>query len=617
MDLVLGVSVSATTVHMLLIEGEVADGVTIESEILETAASDGAVRASTSEQISAAILATQQRALSIGHHLVVSGVTGIDEPAPAPLSDSIAARDLHNVVLVAEHNAAGMLAQTVGRALGYDTVAMMLTKSDMSTLSIVDSVTGSIVEVHNRTLGGADLTTVLPEMVTTIEARTPHPGCLVALCSASDVRSVKSSLERLLSLPVIVPEEPGIALARGAALAAANACDSENSTSALAYSQDPDWPAAVDCAPVKLSDANTQAAVIEYDAAGDAVETAESRAGRRRFIPVPSVVAAAVVIGAVTAVMWIAASVEPTAHPDSALTENAAAPGAVESALAAPSVVAQQAPPVVAQQAPPQQPPPIPASSPAPSAAPPPPPPTAESVVVQAQASAPPIRPVAPSRAVADPVPIAVQKPIPAPVVAVEPAPAASPVPESAASPPAPLLPVPMPSPPIASPAPVVAPPPSIPAVSPAVPRRQAMPPQWTPPSLWIGLPAPQQQVAQAPQERQWLQIPLGPQPPQQGPQPQVTQPPQQVSPGVQIPPGIQIGLGPWQQSPRLSQSLPPPASPLIPQWAPNPAPPQLQESPPTLRSPYQVPSRTGNPGSEIVWPDQGTRQLPPWLPYQ
>ena len=73
MDVVLGVSVMTTTVRMVLIEGENADGVIIECATFDTA--EGAVKASPSEQISAAILATQQNAVSQGHHLVLSGVT--------------------------------------------------------------------------------------------------------------------------------------------------------------------------------------------------------------------------------------------------------------------------------------------------------------------------------------------------------------------------------------------------------------------------------------------------------------------------------------------------------------------------------------------------------------
>ena len=88
---------------------------------------------------------------------------------------------------------------------------------------------------------------------------------------------MKSSLESLIPQPVIVPEEPEFALARGAALAAANVPGSEASTCGLAYSQDPDELAALDQAPVKLADADTQAALFDYIGSDDVVALAAPR----------------------------------------------------------------------------------------------------------------------------------------------------------------------------------------------------------------------------------------------------------------------------------------------------------------------------------------------------
>ena len=68
-DVVLGVSVTTTAVRMVLIEGEKADGVTVESGTLDTVAVGGAVKASPSEQISAdAIAQCLQRLLVIPRH---------------------------------------------------------------------------------------------------------------------------------------------------------------------------------------------------------------------------------------------------------------------------------------------------------------------------------------------------------------------------------------------------------------------------------------------------------------------------------------------------------------------------------------------------------------------
>ena len=314
-DIVLGVSVTTTTVRMVLIEGEKADGVIIECATFDTA--DGVVKPSPSEQISAAILATQQTAFSKGHHLVTSGVTWDLEPEPATLSDSVAARDLHNVVLVAEENAAAALAQTVGRALGYDTTAVMVMRPETATLSVVDSDDGSIVEARMCTLDGGDATDILPAMAATLETTNPKPGSVFVVGSTSAVCSVKSSLERLIPQPVIVPEEPEFALARGAALAAANVPGSEASTCGLAYSQDPDELAALDQAPVKLAEADTRAALFDYVGSDDVVGPPHRGADPRVRIPIGNVAAASFVIGAVTLAMLVAANIRPAVDRDS------------------------------------------------------------------------------------------------------------------------------------------------------------------------------------------------------------------------------------------------------------------------------------------------------------
>ena len=323
MDIVLGVSVTTTTVRMVLIEGEKADGVIIECTTFDTA--NGVVKASPSEQISAAILATQQNAFSKGHHLVVSGVTWDDDPAPGTFSDGIAARDLQNVVLVAEQHAAGALAQNVGRALGFDTTAVMVMGPETATLSVVDSDDGSIVEACMCTLDGEDGADILPAMAATLETTNPKPGSVFVVGSRSAVCSVKSSLERLIPQPVIVPEEPEFALARGAALAAANVPGAEASTCGLAYSQDPDELSEIDQAPIKLADANTQAALFDSITSDDVVAPPHHEGGPRVRIPIGNIAASIVVIGAVALAMSVAGNVQPAVERDSVAAEVAGA----------------------------------------------------------------------------------------------------------------------------------------------------------------------------------------------------------------------------------------------------------------------------------------------------
>ena len=65
------------------------------------------------------------------------------------------------------------------------------------------------------------------------------PGGVFVVGSGVDIASIKPALESATSLSVSAPEEPQTALARGAALASANAPLFASSTAALAYAQDP------------------------------------------------------------------------------------------------------------------------------------------------------------------------------------------------------------------------------------------------------------------------------------------------------------------------------------------------------------------------------------------
>jgi hypothetical protein len=324
-DVVLGLSMTATTVRVVLVEGERADGVTIENEAFDTVAPEGVPKPSASEQISNAILATRQNAGSIGHHLVVSGVAWEDAAQQAALRDSMIARGLDDVVLISEQSAAGALAQTIGCALGYDTTAVLLIKFDTAMLSIVNSADGSITDGLTHNFDGAKLVDVLPDIVTSLETNDPHPQGLVIVGSCVGVGAVKSRLESLVAVPVIVPEEPDLGLARGAALAAANAVGIEAPTVGLAYSQDPDGDE------VKLFAADTVVVPPLDVEIEDDLDSVVARIGRALPVPVGSLVGAICVVGVVTVVMSLAASIGATTGANRGLSaaENATAPSVV------------------------------------------------------------------------------------------------------------------------------------------------------------------------------------------------------------------------------------------------------------------------------------------------
>ena len=240
MEIVLGVSMTPTTVSIALVEGEKADGVIVERDVFDITAIDGSATSSASDHVIAAILGTQEGAIAAGHHLVSTGVTWTDHADAAVLREALVARGIEDVLLVSELHAAAALAQAVGRAVGYDKTALMFVERDTATLAVVETADGSVVKVLSQSLHGEDAIAVVAEMVTDLDVQDSVAQGLFVVGSGVDVTSVKAHLKDLVSVPVIAPEEPRLALARGAALASANAPRYDTSTVGLAYSQVPD-----------------------------------------------------------------------------------------------------------------------------------------------------------------------------------------------------------------------------------------------------------------------------------------------------------------------------------------------------------------------------------------
>jgi len=535
MDVVLGVSMTRTTVRMVLVNGVKADGLTVESEVFDTAAEGGAAPSNASELVSAAILGTQQSALASDHHVIVTGVTWSDPNEAVVLRESLTAQGVEDVTLVPELRAAAALAQGVGQAVGYDTTALLFITKETATLCAVETAGGSMVKVLGRRLDSADAMPALTEIMATLEARESQPQGLFVVGSGVDVGAVKSHLEKLVTLPVIVPEDPEMALARGAALTAANAPHVEASTSAMAYSLDPDGETAVTAASVS-GDADTQQAPVaraHTDETSSGPKTNYAGEGRKSSTPVGSLVAAIFVISVVALVMSIAVSAQPTADRSASLGQNAILP----------STAAPAPPPVQEAQS----------TSPAPAAPQPPPETIPKPVPVVQEAPQPAPQQAAPRTVLTQDAALRPQTPAPA-APPPAPAPAAPPpVPIDVPAAPAPVLPPP------AAPPPVILPPilqlPILQLLSwPG--RVYSRPPQQIPQQQWPQTPPPQQIPQQQPQypqypSQQWPQTPAPQQIPQYPPQdPQYpSQQWPQSAPPQQIPQYPQYPSQQWPQS--------------------------------------------------------------------
>jgi hypothetical protein len=447
-DIVLGVSMTPTTVRMVLVEGERADGVTVDHDVFDVTGGDGSATMSAADQVVAAVLGTQESADAGGHQLKATGVTWTDHSDASALRDALTAHGIDDVMLVSEGHAAAALAQAVGHAVGYDTTALLFIDRDAATLSVVKTDDGSVVKVLGRSLHSSDAMAVLTEMAAAVDAQDSAPQAMFVVGSGVDVSSVKAHLENLVSLPVSAPDEPELALARGAALAAANAPAFEASTVGLAYSQDPDGTTAAS-AFAGLAALPTEMAPVgtELDAFESVADEPPVEEGRKPFLLVGSALTSIFVVGVVALVISLAVSIRPTVDQRPAPAQGAVIPAApVKPAAPAPAPVPEAQP---VQQAPPPAPPPETIKAPIPVVQEAPQPRT---VVVDQQPAAVPQAP---------------------PPAAPAPAPEAPPVPEPVAPAPAPIYNPPGYIPPVVVLPPILRPP----VIEP--PRRSPWQPPW------------------------------------------------------------------------------------------------------------------------------------------
>jgi hypothetical protein len=408
-EIVLGVSMAPTRVSIALVEGEKADGVIVERDVFDITAVDGSPTPSASDHVIAAVLGTQEGAIAAGHHLVSTGVSWADHAQAAVLREALVAHDIEDVLLVSELHAAAALAQAVGRAVGYDKTALMFVERDTATLAVVETADGSVVKVLSQGLHSADTIAVLTEMVTSLQAEKSMPQGMFVVGSGVDVTAVKAHLNDLVPVPVIAPEEPQLALARGAALASANAPRYDAATVGLAYSQDLDGTTAYSIALADDVTAFLGHADSFLDTADFASDSNVMPERSKPFLLMGGSLTAIFIAGVAALAIAMVITIQPTADRGSGKIT-------VPPSAAAPPPASESAQPAAPQQVPTTVPAPAPA---APQSAvtatarlkvlPAPPPPR---VVVRNAAPAPAAPPPAPAAAPPVVVPPAIPPPL-------------------------------------------------------------------------------------------------------------------------------------------------------------------------------------------------------------
>ncbi|MGV0836233.1 DUF7159 family protein [Mycolicibacterium thermoresistibile] len=214
MNFVLGLSVTSAGARAVLVEGTAGDGATIDQFTSVTA--DGLVRALCEDATFGAVLAD---------NVATIGVTcSHDAGAAAGLVvDDLLARGYPNVVAVPELDAAEALATGLADLAGYRDIAVCLVEPDDALIAVVDGGGGVVLDGVDR-MTAAAAEDVADRLIATLHPA-DAPEAVFVVGSAADVDDVATALQGVLDVPVISAQDGDLALARGAALAAARTAD--------------------------------------------------------------------------------------------------------------------------------------------------------------------------------------------------------------------------------------------------------------------------------------------------------------------------------------------------------------------------------------------------------
>ncbi|MED5814738.1 hypothetical protein VST63_20455 [Mycolicibacterium sp. 050232] len=217
-DAVLGVSLTPSTVGLVLVEGGEADGATVDHNALDIR---GLAPARTDDICADAVKAVRRAervAAEHGLRLTTIGVTWSSGAATeaAVLLKKFADAGFADVVPVRLPHATDALARRVAGIVGFDTTGVCVLEPDVVQAMTVggDQPVQTTVSRGIETVAG--LTSWLSDIFDTAD---PRPDALVVVGSAVDLDSVLPKVEQALAVPVFTPAEPGLPLARGAALA--------------------------------------------------------------------------------------------------------------------------------------------------------------------------------------------------------------------------------------------------------------------------------------------------------------------------------------------------------------------------------------------------------------
>ncbi|ODQ90586.1 hypothetical protein BHQ18_10745 [Mycolicibacterium flavescens] len=274
-----------SAVGLVLVEGPDADGDTVDRDTIYPPRRS--TPRQTSDEAAAAVLRCEALATESGRRLRSIGVTWSDD---ANLEATLLLRSLNqcgfdNVVPVRLPEASEALAWGVAEVIGNDVTAVCVVESHTVIALVVHTGEGAVQTAVNHSIADEE---ALVRWLRTVFAKADwRPEALVLVGSGAGLDALMPRLEDVLAVPVFAPAEAELALARGAALAAAH-----SSETALDYRED----RRVDSRPKVGARAATMTGPLALLAAGtvtfvvsvSAALSMQLGSGERDFAPSPA-----------------------------------------------------------------------------------------------------------------------------------------------------------------------------------------------------------------------------------------------------------------------------------------------------------------------------------------
>ncbi|HYN70960.1 MAG TPA: hypothetical protein VES60_00535 [Nakamurella sp.] len=216
MDLVLGLSLTSGAARWVLVEGSTGEGEPIDR---------GEIDIPAIESLDADLLlhAVLNPDIVDESRIRVVGVTSTREaePAVAAVVDALTVRGHRNVASVSDAAAVAALASGIVAITDFDDVAVCIVEPDSAFVALVNG--GEVTVEHiDRPPDRADALELTSSVITVLDGRRVDA---IFVIGSDDVDVIVSSFEAIADAPVFSATEADLALARGAALAAARTLD--------------------------------------------------------------------------------------------------------------------------------------------------------------------------------------------------------------------------------------------------------------------------------------------------------------------------------------------------------------------------------------------------------